>query len=144
APRPRLPPGRGQPRREIGGSTSQFNHIEVSDVAKDAEEPVWNREQPPHHIRSRPHGVSRGIGKTFVQHPPERSVHRNLGSPVIPHPATVGARHRPCAAEYINSSGPSPRGLGRSAAPHHVASLRSPPSGHTEAWKHFQPSDDRG
>ncbi len=89
----RLGPGRGQPRREIGGSTRQFNHIEVSYVAQDAEEPVWNREQPPHHLRSRPQRVGRGVGKAFVQHAPKRSVLCNLGGPIIRHPAKVGARH---------------------------------------------------
>ena len=90
--RHRLGPSRGQPRREIGGSTPQFNHMEVSYVAQDAEEPVWNREQPPHHLRSRPQRVGRCVGKAFVQQPPKRSVLRNLGGPIIRHLAKVGAR----------------------------------------------------
>ena len=88
--------GSGEPRREVRSAARQLQHVEIVDVSQDAEISFPNREEPPHHVRSGPHLVSRCIGEACVHDRPQRPVQSYLGGSDIGHLIMLG-RARPPA-----------------------------------------------
>jgi hypothetical protein len=84
-------PGPAQPGREVCRSAGYLEHVEVADLAQGAQDPIGDGEEPPHHFRTRPQRLRRGIGEAFVQDPPECAVQCDLGGSLVRHIARVGA-----------------------------------------------------